>query len=184
MHHARRRHIEAALNRLLPSLACVCLSFAGCGKGETPAPAADQAAPAAAKPTADAPDKAVALYHEGLRGDFDKMWAVSTDKGRKEISAMVENLKKGSADELKVFGLTADEATKLDVKGFFGKVMGQRSEAEKTRDSRPLSDVKVEPVANDKTKATYKMGPAHCEAELVKESDGWKVDGHSCEEGG
>jgi len=28
------------------------------------------------------------------------------------------------------------------------------------------------------------MGPASCEAEMVKEADGWKVDGHSCEEGG
>lgn len=176
----------------------------GCGKAEpaapSPAPAASPSAPTpAAPPASPAPsdpgpsagaanpqtaEAALKNYIDGTRErDAAKLWTILSAKGKEQFAAMRNVLKDAPDDDLARMGVTRAEVQTLDARAFFEKFV--KSAAMPTEGTLgPATDLRIEPAGDAKAKGRYKMGKASCEAELIRESDGWKVEGSSCEEGG
>lgn len=148
---------------------------------EAPAPEA----PAAEKVAADTPEKAFALARTAFkRGDFDTLWALFPTAMRAELEATVKGLGSAPDEALAGMGLTRDEAAKLTPKAFLAKMMARMPDDMKAAMSEMPEGVVYEKVDDTKTWAKFRRGEAFCEAELLKEEDGWKVGVESCEAGG
>jgi len=179
------------------------LTFAlltACGKGDAPpsnagsppAPAATptEPGPSAVKdppPTAANPqtaEAALTVYIDGTRErDAAKLWSILSTQGKKQFSAMRDVMKNAPDDDLARMGITRTEAQTLEPRALFDKFV--KSAAMPTEGTLgPATDLRIEPEGEAKAKGRYKMGQASCEAELIREEDGWKVEGSSCEEGG
>lgn len=174
----------------------------GCAKTEpaatppAPSPNASPASPAAPTPPPDDPgpgaatanpqtaEAALKSYIDGTRErDAAKLWSILSAKGKDQFAAMRGVLKDAPEADLARMGVTRAEVQSLDTRAFFEKFV--KSAAMPTEGTLgAATELRVEPEGDAKAKAHYKMGKASCEAELIKESDGWKVEGSSCEEGG
>lgn len=159
------------------------LLVAACGKGDE-APAAGGAEPAKAKSAATA-EEAFTMARTAIgSGDFATVWALTPVAMRAEVEATIKGLADAPDEALAGMGLTRAEVGDLTPASFYAKMMGQMPEEAKAALAAEVAELSFEKVDDTRTKASFKRGDMHCETELSKEADGWKVGMESCEGGG
>ena len=89
-------------------------------------------------------------------------------------------MKARSDQELQPLGVTRAEIDGMDARALFGRGLERSIKGSTTA---PATKLRVE--QNDASaKVKFERDAASCEAELVKEQDGWKYRGETCQPGG
>ncbi len=133
----------------------------------------------------DSPEAALQLYYEGTREkNADKLWAIMSEPAKKALGGVRNSAIQATDEQLAAAGLEREKLKVMSDREFFVAMVATTPLPPDVADMKPPTEHKREPAGDDRMKLRFKLGEAFCEADLVKEADGWKVDGTQCEEGG
>ena len=133
----------------------------------------------------DSPEAALQLYYEGTREkNADKLWAIMSEPAKKALGGVRNSAIQATDEQLAAAGLEREKVKAMSDREFFVAMVATTPLPPDVADMKPPTDHKRESAGDDRMKLRFKLGEAFCEADLVKEADGWKVDGTQCEEGG
>ena len=143
------------------------------------------AGPAPVVAGADSPAAALQLYYEGTREkNADKLWAIMSEPAKAALSGVRNSALQATDEQLRASGLVREKLKDMSDREFFVAMVATTPLPSDMSDMKPPADLQSESTGDGRTKLRFKLAEAFCEADLVKEADGWKVDGTQCEEGG
>jgi hypothetical protein len=153
------------------------------GVGDDVAAGVDATSPITAG--TDSPEAALQLYYEGTREkNADKLWAIMSEPAKKALGGVRNSAIQATDAQLAAAGLEREKLKVMSDREFFVAMVTTTPLPPDVADMKPPTEHRREPSGDDRMKLRFRLGEAFCEADLVKEADGWKVDGTQCEEGG
>lgn len=123
-------------------------------------------------------EDALLVYVEGKRTrDPERLWSVMPDAARKVVSDTLVRTRSAPADQLAKAGLTPADLEAMTPRAFFDFLVNR---APPPAPTPPVSALTTIPDGDTRARVTYKLGAQACDANTVKDGEGWKVEVARC----
>jgi len=126
-------------------------------------------------------EEAVLVYIEGTRKqDPERLWSVMTESARKILDQVVVKARSAPETELAKIGLSPALLVDMTPRAFFDHMVRHAPRMDAAELAEPLHDLVTTPEGSERAKVVFKLGKTSCEADTMKDSQGWKVEVSRC----